>query len=232
MVLDRIKNAFDVEKFIISEASHKLKTPVTVIKGYCDVILQRERDNSEYVETLQSIKRVTVNISNLISGIMTVTTLNSGHLTYQVNKQTEINQIILKAVELSTYLADQKKVTINFAPQNNIPFTGDEDKLIEAIFNIIENGIKYNREYGSVKISVKQEINKVIISINDTGIGIESDERDKIFERFYRTGLVSKIEGHGLGLNIAKMIVEAHSGTISVNSKINSGTEFLITLQL
>lgn len=229
-MLDRIKNAFEVEKFIISEASHKLRTPVTVIKGYCDLILQKERDKKEYIDTLSSVRRVAKNIANLITGILSLANLDSGHLSFQSFHEISLNSCLLDAVELSKYQKEQKNINFNLYLDNDVTLFGDEDKLTEAFVNIIENAFKYNNDNGSITITTKNIQNQTEILIKDTGIGINQEDLNKIFERFYRAESVKKIEGSGLGLKISKRIIEAHSGNISVVSTFGEGTEFKIVL--
>jgi signal transduction histidine kinase len=227
-MLDRLKKAFDTEKFIISEASHKLKTPITVIKGYCDVILQREREKNDYIKTLQAIRKVTENISGLISGILSLTNLDSGHLSFQSFREISLKSCILNAVEISRYLANQKNLVLDLNIPGDILINGDEDKLTEALSNIIENAVKYNRANGEIRITLLENPGKAVVTVSDTGIGIDETETAKIFERFYRSEKVKNIEGSGLGLNIARLIIAAHNGTISVDSRLGQGTEFNI----
>jgi len=231
-MLDRLKKAFDVEKFIISEASHKLKTPVSVIKGYCDVILQKEREKDDYISTLESIRKVTRNITGLINGILSLTNLDSGHLSFQNFREISLNTCVLNAVEISRYLAQQKNLVLNIKILDDIFITADENKLTEAFTNIIENAVKYNNPNGAINIILKKTSNKAEVTITDTGIGISEKEVDKIFERFYRSENVKNIEGSGLGLNIAKFIIEAHNGNITVNSTFETGTEFKVIFNI
>lgn len=229
-MLDRIKNAFEVEKFIISEASHKLKTPVTVIKSYCDVILQKEREKAQYIETLESVRRVAKNIANLIKGILSLANLDSGHLSMQNNREISLNNFLLDAIELTKYQGEQKNINFKVHLDNDVKVNGDEDKLTEAFVNIIGNAYKYNNDNGSITVTTSNNCTKTEICIKDTGIGINEDEIDKIFERFYRSESVKNIDGSGLGLKIASRIIESHNGSISVNSKAGEGTEFKIVL--
>jgi signal transduction histidine kinase len=229
-MLDRIKHAFDMEKFIISEASHQLKTPVTVIKGYCDYILRKERNKAEYIENFQSVRRVAKNMSNLIKGILSLANLESGYLSFHNSREISLNNSLLDAIELAKYQGEQKNINFNVYLDQDKRIRADEDRLTEAFVNIIGNAFKYNHDNGSITVSTKNNQNKTEISVKDTGIGINDDEINKIFERFYRSQNVQKIEGSGLGLKIARRIIEAHSGSICVNSKPGEGTEFKIIL--
>lgn len=232
-MLDRIHKAFETEKLVLSEASHKLKTPIAVIKSYCDITLKKERTNQEYIETIISIKNGTNKIVSLISGILSFAKLESENINYNKSENFSIIECINDSIEITKYLAQQKRIDIriNNLTNKSISISGDKDKITEAIFNIIENSIKYNNRNGFIEINLEQINQQIKLSIKDNGIGIEANDLPKIFDRFYRVNNES-IEGNGLGLSISKTIIESHQGTINVNSQMNIGTEFIITLPL
>lgn len=229
-MLERIKKAFEVEKFIISEASHKLKTPIAVIKSYCDIVLQKDREKKEYIETIEAIKNNSNKITNIINGITSLTNLESGNMQIYSKKDISLNKCLSNALELSKHLADKKNIVVKTKLSANTNYFGDEDKLTEAFFNIIENAIKYNKNKGSIFITLEKNKESILVSIEDTGLGIEEKNLTKIFDRFYREEHIKSIEGSGLGLNISKSIIEAHNGNISVKSILGKGTTFFITL--
>lgn len=109
---------------------------------------------------------------------------------------------------------------------------GDKDRITEALLNIIENAVIYNKDNGSVEITALKSNGQINILIKDAGIGIKNGDLEKIFERFYRSDTSRSIEGTGLGLNIAKTIIEAHGGEIKVESEFGKGSCFTITLPL
>lgn len=229
-MMKRINNAFETEKRILSEASHKLKTPIAVIKSYCDVTLKKDREKHEYIETLNSVKNVTNKVISLISGILTLSKLESESIKYNSFERVSIKECLENTVSLTKYLAYQKNINIEFISNVEVYVLADKDKLIEAFVNIVENAIKYNKQNGFIKISTLTKDDKVYISIKDSGIGIDKENQDKVFNRFYRVD--SFIEGSGLGLNISKTIIDNHNGIITFNSKVNEGTEFIITLPI
>ena len=232
-MLKRIDKAFETEKIILSEASHKLKTPIAVIKSYCDVILKKERSKEEYIETITSIKSVTNKIVSLISGILSIAKLESENIKYNKFEKISINECINNCLDLVEYLAYQKNIDIKIENNSDYYILADKDKIIEALINIIENAIKYNSNNGEVLIKTFKEDNFINISIKDSGKGINDEEKDKIFDKFYRINDNKNVEGNGLGLNISKTIIESHQGKIKVNSNINNqGTEFIISLPI
>lgn len=231
-MLNRLQQAFEAEKRLISDASHELKTPVSVIKTHCDVMLQKERSNEELVETLKTIKTVSENMGKLIKELLSLTRLDSGILSPANFKKISLNECVLQAIQLTKPLAERKNVSVKTLLVNDINIIGDKDRLTEAFLNMIENAVNYNKDNGTVEIETAIKNNKVNISIKDTGIGIKKEDLDRIFERFYRTDASRSVEGTGLGLSIAKAILEAHGGMIKAESEFGKGSCFTITLPL
>lgn len=229
-MLNRLKKAFDAEKRLISDASHELKTPVSVIKTHCDVILQKERTKDELLDTIKTIKIVSENMGRLIKDLLSLARLDSGILSPLYFKDILLNECLQQAIKLAMPLAEKRPVSIKTPLAQDIHIIGDKERITEAILNIIENAINYNKEKGGVEISTELDNNKVNISIKDTGIGIKKEDLERIFERFYRADSARSMEGTGLGLSIAKAIIEAHGGMIRVESEPEKGSCFTIIL--
>lgn len=231
-MLNRIRKAFEAEKRLISDASHELKTPVSVIKTHCDVILQKERTKEELLETMRTIKTVSEDMGKIINDLLSIARLDSGILIPANFKNTSLNECIQRAIELVIPLAEKRRVNITTSLTPDINILGDKDGIIEAFLNIIENAVKYNRDNGIVEIVAVIENKNVNISIKDTGVGIKKDELERIFERFYRSETVRNTEGTGLGLSISKAIIEAHGGMIKAESENGKGSCFTVIIPL
>jgi hypothetical protein len=231
-MLNRLQQAFEAEKRLISDASHELKTPVSVIKTHCDVMLQKERSREELIETLRTIKTVSENMGKLIKDLLSLARLDSGILSPANFKNISLNECILQAIQLTKPLAERKHVSVKTLLVNDINIIGDKDRLTEAFLNMIENAVNYNKDNGAVEIATAIKNNKVNISIKDTGLGIKKEDLERIFERFYRTDASRSMEGTGLGLSIAKAIIEAHGGMIKAESEFGRGSCFTIILPL
>jgi len=231
-MLNRIQKAFEAEKRLISDASHELKTPVSVIKTHCDVILQKERTKEELLETLKTIKTVSENMGKLIKDLLSLARLDAGILSPANFKNISLNECIQQAIQLTAPLAEKKQVSIKTSLVDDINIFGDIDRLTEAFLNIIENAVNYNKDNGAVEIATAIKNNGVNISIKDTGIGIKGDDLERIFERFYRADISRNTEGTGLGLSIAKAIIEAHDGMVKAEGEFGKGSCFTVTLPL
>ena len=229
-MLERINNAFETEKNIISDASHKLKTPISVIKSHCEIILQKNREKKEYIESIEIIKHYSEKLSKLISDILSLAYLDSEEISFNKDENISINECINSILEISEYNIKEKNITITFKETDILNIKGDKNKIIELLLIVLENCIKYNKQNGSIDIHLIEENNYIVIIFEDSGIGINKNEISKIFQRFYRSNDVTNIEGSGLGLSIANKIIENYNGKIEVESILGTSTTFKIFL--
>lgn len=231
-MLDRLQNAFETEKRIISDASHELKTPLTVIKAQCDVILQRSRTAEEYIEAISTIRTSGDSMSRLVNDLLSLARLDSGMLSSAEFKEVPLKICLEDAVRMVKVPAEKKDIRLTSSYSEDINVTGIKERLTEAFLNIIENAVRYNRPGGSVDIRLSGKNNYAEVVIKDTGPGIEADDLKRIYERFYRADQARTSGGTGLGLSIAKAIIEAHGGIIKAESKKGEGCSFYINIPL
>lgn len=229
-VLARLQKAFESEKRMISDASHELRTPVSVIKTHCDVTLQKDRTNNEYIETIQTIQTISEDMGRLISDLLAIARLDSGILSPADFTLVSLNECLQRTVQMTLPLAQKKAITIKTYFHDDIGIQGDKDRLIESFLNITENAVNYNKENGVVEILAEKRDGKANISIRDTGAGIKEADIERVFERFYRSDTTRNTEGTGLGLSITRAIIETHGGTIKAESELGKGSCFIITL--
>lgn len=256
-MLERLQKAFEAERRLISDASHELKTPVSVLKVQCDVTLQKERTNEEYMEALETVRTISGNMGSLISDLLSVARLDSGILSPEDFKPLPLRECVEKAVRLTEPIAEKKQVTVSCSVPDDITVIGDKDRLTEAFLNLIANAVRYNKDGGGeVRVSARRgarfkgqgsredkdltlatcplppDRDFIEISVEDTGIGIKENDLERIFERFYRADTSRNTEGTGLGLSIAKAIIDAHGGKIRAESHAGRGSCFTVTLPL
>ena len=231
MMLKRLEESFLKQSQFLSDASHDLKTPATVIKSYCDVTLSRERTPSEYKDAMENISEMANRISVIISRILEISRLESK--TYSLNiMDVDLKALIGNVVKLLEPSASAKEIKMSLSG-DDIKVRGDRERLTEAFINIIDNAIKYNKNSGSVEIKTGSKEGQAIISVEDTGIGIPESEKERIFDRFFRVDTSrSIVAGSGLGLSIVKAIINAHNGSIEVESEVGKGSRFMIFLPL
>lgn len=228
------RNEIFRKEFLLN-LSHELKTPIFAIQGYVDTLLNGALNNSEVnVKFLTNASKNIDRLVNLVDDLDEITKLESGEqLLY---KQNFIIQDVIKEVfESLSIKADEKKIKSFIKKGCEVPLTvyADKEKIRQVLINLIDNAIKYGKQHGIIEGSAYNiDGKKILVEISDDGNGISEEHLPRIFERFYRTDLARtrKIGGSGLGLSIAKHIIEAHDETIHVRSKTDVGTTFGFTL--
>lgn len=226
--MDRLEKAFQAQRDFLSDASHELRTPVSVIKTATDVTLRRERSIEEYREALGTVKASAERMGGLIDRLLRLSRFDAEQAGPK-RERVRLKDVLGTTLKAIYPLAEEKGMKIVMGKMEDLSVKGDRDQLSELFLSIIDNAIKYNREKGSVNISLTCSDKWAVVKVADSGIGIAPDVLNKVFDRFYRADMSrSEIPGTGLGLPIAKGIAESHGGRIEVESEIDKGTTFLI----
>jgi hypothetical protein len=231
-LLDRLNHVFESQKRLVADASHGLKTPLSVIRTQCDVVLQRERTPEEYVEALRTIKTYSQNMTRLINNLLSLARLDAGLISAAGFTSVSIRECVDQAVQMTKQLADERRVRVTTSVDETLFIMGIQTGLMEAFLNIIENSVRYNLEGGTVTVSAVKQDTQAVITVTDTGVGIKKGDGERIFERFYRADSVRSTEGTGLGLSIVKSVINAHGGEINVRSEPGKGSCFTVLLPI
>lgn len=229
-MLDKIENLIKQEKQFTSDASHELRTPISVILAQGEYLLDIAKDEKEK-ELAQTIVDKSKQVSKLVSRLLLLARIDQNRQKFNKEK-VDIGVIIDVAVDSMKELAAQKDILLfSNVPEGTI-VDADESLLLSAITNLISNGIKYGNESGHVSVSASKVGDKTEIIVADNGVGISEEHIDKIWTRFYRVDDVRNDEygSSGLGLSMVKSIIELHGGEITVKSSLGRGTEFRIML--
>lgn len=229
-MLDKIENLIKQEKQFTSDASHELRTPISVILAQGEYLLDIAKDEKER-ELAQTIVDKSKQVSKLVSRLLLLARIDQNRQKFNKEK-VDIGVIIDVAVDSMKELAAQKDILLfSNVPEGTI-VEADESLLLSAITNLISNGIKYGNESGHVSVSASKVGDKTEIIVADNGVGISEEHIDKIWTRFYRVDDVRNDEygSSGLGLAMVKSIIELHGGEITVKSTPGHGTEFRIML--
>ena len=225
----RLQANFARQAQFTADASHELRTPVTVVLTQTQSALARERPAEEYRESLAACQRAAQRMRRLTESLLTLARLDAGDAA--TREPCELDRIAGEATESLRPLAEQENVglTVEFTP---VRCQGNAEQIGQVVTNLVSNAISHTRPGGGVRVTVDGQAGVAVLVVSDTGEGISQEDLPHIFERFYRADQTrSKPAGRtGLGLAIAKAIVEAHGGTIEVASELGNGSTFTVRL--
>jgi len=225
MELDLAKTNF------IATVSHELKTPISAIK-FSLQLLENEKTgtlNNDQLELIKSCEEDTNTLLKLVSEILNFTQVETGKIQLNI-MPSHLKDIIQYAINANKPMADQKNIVIVEDYPTEIPeVLIDKEKTAWVLTNLISNAIRYSYDSSQIKISILKTGNRARISVVDTGQGIESQYKNKVFDRYFRVPGTKK-EGTGLGLAISKEFIEAQGGQITVESKVGEGSTFSVIL--
>jgi two-component system OmpR family sensor kinase len=230
-MMNRLENSFAQMRQFSSDASHELRTPLTVLKGQNELVLSKQRKLEEYQEVISSNLEEINYMSKVLEDLFVLSKSDENQINLDC-KPVDLRALVEEVCKHAEVLAEEKNMKIVIAFLEPTEVKGDEVRLRQMVWNVLQNGIKYTQRGGELKISLKNEDEFVLLSVQDTGIGIPEEDLPLIFNRFYRVDKARTRDegGSGLGLSICKQIAEAHKGKIEVESKLGVGTRFKIRL--
>jgi len=230
-MLGRISEAFDRERTLIGDLAHELKTPLATLRSGVEISLTKNRTVSEYKNTLSETLIDINNISSTLKNILDLAWTRSDNARGKAEK-INLSKMFKELKEILEKLTLTKNIKIITNIESDIKILGQEEKLMRAFLNVIDNAVKFTPANGMITLSLKKLAASAIFSIKDTGIGISKKDLPNVFNRFYRGTGTEKTLGSGLGLSIAQALVNAHRGTIDIKSKPGNGTSVTIELPL
>ena len=230
-LLSRLDQSFDTMRRFVADASHELRTPISVIRGEADVALSLERSPAEYRESLAVVLDEARRLSRLVDDLLNLARADAGHVTLQTH-DFYLNELLAECCRNVQGLAHTRGLGLECLPGNDLQFTGDEQLLRRLVINLLDNAIRYTPSGGKVTASLEATASSVQLRVSDTGIGIAPTDAARIFERFYRAGEARSRQdgGFGLGLAIVRWIAESHRGSVTCTSELGRGSTFTVTL--
>lgn len=230
-MLDKIEQTVEREKQFTSDASHELRTPVAVILSECEYMTDCAETYGEIKESAYSVKNQAEKMSKLISGLLTISRMDRNTM------QTEFEETDIS--ELLNFVCDEQSeihsenITLHRNIEPDITANADRFLLARMFINLISNAYSYGKDGGNITVSLSQDKENIAAKVADDGIGIAEEDIPKIWERFYQVDpsrTANKNGSMGLGLSMVKWIAECHSGKISVQSELGTGSTFTLTM--
>jgi len=253
-MLARLEAAFAQVRRFSADASHELKTPLTVLKGEIEVALRSPRESGEYQRVLGSVLEEVESMARLVDDLLLLSRADAGALRFEAGT-VELDRLVEDVAKEGEVLGREKQVRVSIQALEPLIVHGDGQRLKQLLRNLVDNGIKYTPPGGQVTLAlhtatgsfagggsglhqrstaVRQGGQHAVMTVGDTGIGIPPEALSRIFDRFYRVdpSRSREVAGAGLGLCIAKTIAEAHGGRIEVESASGAGSTFTVFLPL
>jgi len=227
-----IENSRLFQQFdLISEFVHELRTPLASLRTATHLLTHPEISDEKREQLARNIQRETMRLAEMSSDFLSVARLESGRSQFQLD-EFDLRELLNECFQLIIDQAEESGLFCNVEIPADLPrFTGDCDKLKQAVLNLLSNAIKYTPAGGKVLLEAEAGPEEISIAIHDTGIGIPAKYLDRLFSKFFRApGSERMAQGTGLGLSIVKRIIEGHGGRIEVESEVGVGTSFTIHL--
>lgn len=225
---DSLSNSETMNRSFVANVSHELKTPMTTIAGFIDGILDGTIPYEKQSYYLGIVSDEIKRLSRLVRTMLNLSRIDNGELKLRP-QDFDISDTVLSTVLTFEKIIEEKQIDIRgldtFTPQT---VHGDEDLLHQVVYNLVENAVKFTNDGGFIAFSLTDSIDRITVSIENSGMGIPSDELSMVFEKFYKTDKSRSRDknGMGLGLYLVKTIVKLHGGDISVSSAVNQSTRF------
>lgn len=231
-MVKKLKNLEEIRKDLVSKITHEISTPLTGIAGFVEAIEDKIIPENEIPKIVKTIKEEVERLTKLIDDLRNYSFIES------INFKLNIEDINLKeeieyALEIIKNKYKDKDIKVEISVEQ-IVIKGDKKRIKEIFINILDNAFKFSKENGTVYIKNYKDKNYAYVSIKDEGIGIDKEDLNKIFTKFYRgkNAELNETKGTGLGLLITKELVEAHKGKIEIKSEKNKGTEVIISFPI
>lgn len=231
LMIDRLDKSFVQAKQFSQDAAHEIRTPLTIIRGEIEELLENSETNETTIKTLENVLEEIQYLTSISERLLLIHKMDTNNIKYHF-EPIDLSSLLVEISQDAEIISSEKNIEIQLDNKEGITINGNKELITRLLWNITDNAIKYNKPVGKILFSLSNDEKSVFVKIKDTGIGIPKEEIPKIFDRFYRVdkSRSRRLGGSGLGLAICNWIVELHNGEIVVNSEVNIGTEFCITL--
>src|SRR5438270_13293753 len=234
--ITELKKIDQVRRDFVANVSHELRTPLSILRGYIETLLDTpETSRAERSRILKVMERHSKRLDLLVDDLLTLAQLESGNLNLQLGA-IDLPSVFREVIrDWEKKLANKQLNVVVDLPAGLPAIRADRVRLQEALYNLLDNAVKYSREHGEIRLIGRQRDEEIVLSVSDDGVGIAVDELPRIFERFYRVDKArshDSVRGTGLGLAIVKHIAQLHGGRVEAESELERGTTIPIILPI
>jgi signal transduction histidine kinase len=232
-MIARLDDAFQNSKRFAADASHDLRTPLTILRGELESLVEDPQQDEELRGRLAGLLEEVIHLSKIVEQLFTLTQLDSGESRAEWTRF-DLAELARTTADQMSLLAEDKKIALACTAGKPVCVQGDRSRIKQVIVNLLDNAIKYTPEGGKVLLRVEGLNGYAVLEVEDTGIGIPPDALPHVFERFYRVDKTrsAQAESAGLGLSIVKSICAVHGAKVEATSVPNVGSRFTVRLPL
>ncbi len=230
-MLDRLDSAYSHVSRFSADAAHELRTPLTIIRGELELVIAQAGNSSDIDKAISNALEEMTRLSGIVDSLITLSRMDSlwGKRTHS---SIDLLSLAIETIDQMNLLAVEKHIALDGPSGPAVMVAGDRDRLKQVLVNLVDNAIKYTPSGGRVRVRVSAESETAVLTVEDTGIGIDPSHHDRVFDRFYRVSPDRGESGAGLGLAIVKSIIHAHGGTVTLRSVPGVGSCFRVELSL
>lgn len=230
-MIERLQEAYLVSSRFAADASHQLRTPLTIMRGELETLIREVRSQDEILDCLGSVLEESERLTRIVEGLLFISRLEVGEA--KMNREAlDLAKLVDSTIDQMLLLAEEKNISVERHLEPTALVHADPVRIRQAVINLLDNALKYTPEKGCIQIRVFVSSTNAILEVEDSGVGIAPEAIPMVFQRFYRAPETATTPGSGLGLAIAESIVQAHSGSLSLKSTVGKGSCFTIRIPL